>query len=168
MKNNSGVTLIELLVTMAAIGLVATIVLVSLNNARESARIVKAQTDLHQTALAIEFLYDDTGLHPVHCPLSPCMTCPGGPERILDSCAAGLECTDGGFPGWNGPYMARVPQDPWGNSYVFDADYRCLTVTQGCEGIPNGVMVRAIHSRGPNGSPINNYDSDNIVLVLCR
>ncbi|GAG40696.1 unnamed protein product, partial [marine sediment metagenome] len=86
----------------------------------------------------------------------------------LDTPAAGLQSTDGGFPGWGGPYMTAVPVDPWGNRYIFDTDYTCNTAVSGCEGIPNGTVTRAIHSGGPNGSGINGYDSDNIVLVLCR
>lgn len=115
--------------------------------------------------MAIELLYDDTGQHPAHLSPSPCVQ---DPERYLDLCSAGLICTDGGFPDWNGPYISIVPRDPWGNRYIFDADFRCNTGVLGCEGIPNGVTVRAIHSGGPNGSGINSYDSDNIVLVLCR
>jgi len=164
MKSNKGFVLIELLVVIAIIGLVASIILVSVNSARQKARISAAQAELSQIYLAIEFLYDDTGLNPRHLSLSPCVQ---NPEVYLNSCAAGLECTDGGFPGWNGPYMPKVPQDPWGTYYYFDADYRCRTFVKGCEGIPDNAWVRAIVSFGPNKS--ENYDDgDNIVLVLCR
>ncbi len=165
MKSNKGFTLIELLVVIAIIGLVASIILVSLNSAREKARIASTQAELSQFYLAIELLYDDTGQHPRHLSPSPCVQ---NPELYLDTCRAGLECTDGGFPDWNGPYIPKVPEDPWGNRYIFDPDYRCNSGVLGCEGIPNGTMTRTIHSGGPNGSGINGYDSDNIVLVLCR
>lgn len=54
----SGFTLIELLVVIAIIGLLATIVLVSLNTARVKARDTKRVADLKQIQLAFEMYYD--------------------------------------------------------------------------------------------------------------
>ncbi|MFH0852063.1 MAG: type II secretion system protein [bacterium] len=58
-KKKRGFTLIELLVVIAIIGILAGIVLVSLNSARVKARDAKRQSDLHQIALAMEMCYDD-------------------------------------------------------------------------------------------------------------
>lgn len=59
-KKKRGFTLIELLVVIAIIGILATIVLVSLNTARVKARDARRQSDMHQIALAMEMCYDDT------------------------------------------------------------------------------------------------------------
>jgi len=56
-----GFTLIELLVVIAIIGLLATIVLVSLNSARDKATAVKANAELRQIATAAEMDYNDNG-----------------------------------------------------------------------------------------------------------
>ena len=162
-----GFTLIELLVVIAIIGILSSTVLVSLQGAREKARIARVQSDLYQIRTAIGMLEVDTGLHPNKLNLTPCVQ---NPEVYLDSCTAGIQCTDGGFPGWSGPYIASVPKDPWGTYYYFDPDYQC-TNQKGCEGIPSGTWVRAILSFGPNKA--ENYgpgsdDSDDIVSVLCR
>lgn len=61
---NKGFTLIELLVVIAIIGLLASVVLVSLNTARGKARDVKRISDLHQIILALEMYYDDNGYYP--------------------------------------------------------------------------------------------------------
>lgn len=57
-KFSKGFTLIELLVVIAIIGILATIVLVSLSSAREKARDSRRVADLAQIATALELYYD--------------------------------------------------------------------------------------------------------------
>jgi len=66
-----GFTLIELLVVIAIIGLLATVVLVSLNTARAKARDTKRVADLKQIQLAVEMFYDTTGSYPLDAPCNP-------------------------------------------------------------------------------------------------
>ncbi len=62
---NKGFTLIELLVVIAIIGLLASIVLVSLNSARAKARDTKRIADLKQIRIALEMYYDTNNNYPV-------------------------------------------------------------------------------------------------------
>ena len=60
----SGFTLIELLVVIAIIGVLASIVLASLNSARGKARDSRRMADLKQLQTALEFYYDDNNSYP--------------------------------------------------------------------------------------------------------
>jgi len=58
-KKKSGFTLIELLVVIAIIGLLASIVLVSMGGVRAKARDAKRQSDMRQITTAQEMYYGD-------------------------------------------------------------------------------------------------------------
>lgn len=59
-----GFTLIELLVVIAIIGILATIVMVSLNTARSKARDARRVSDIRQLQLALQMYYDANGSYP--------------------------------------------------------------------------------------------------------
>ncbi len=63
-KSNKGFTLVELLVVIAIIGILASVVLVSLNSARGKARDARRISDLHQVSLALENYYDSNANYP--------------------------------------------------------------------------------------------------------
>ncbi len=64
MQNKKGFTLIELLVVIAIIGLLASVVLVSLNSSRAKARDTKAISDFKQITTALGLYYDKYGKYP--------------------------------------------------------------------------------------------------------
>jgi len=69
-KNNKnkffkkGFTLIELLVVISVIGLLAALIMVNFNAARERARDVQRKSDLDQIKKALRMYYNDSGLYP--------------------------------------------------------------------------------------------------------
>mgnify|MGYP001581026150 FL=1 len=63
-STNKGFTLIELLVVIAIIGVLASIVLASLNTARKKSRDTRRVADMSQARLALELFYDSNRRYP--------------------------------------------------------------------------------------------------------
>lgn len=150
-----GFTLIELLVVMAIIGMLASVILASLNTARDKAKMARAKADLSQIRVAMQLMLESTGKYPNGASAgSLCLT---GNEETLDSTNAL----------WN--YMHYV-KDPWGNDYYIDPDYRCGPTIEGCDGVDDsssGLYSGVIVSFGPDG--VEKYDEgDDIAFVVCR
>lgn len=152
-KQSRGFTLLELLITIAIVGIIAAIAIPAYSNYRQRAKIAEAKADLRNLRLAIEMLAIDTEMWPTK---KAVRDASGGPEVWdLNKDTAGLVATDGGFPGWAGPYIQSVPKDPWGSDYFFDSDYDI-----------DGTNYVAIGSFGPNKVGQNKYDSDDVLLLL--
>ena len=97
-KNKRAFTLIELLVVMAIIALLASIVLIALNNARMKARDAKRVADLDQLHTALAMYYGDNGQYP-NC---------GRWSRSYDVTWTTTGCLQTALA----PYLAKLPTDP--------------------------------------------------------
>lgn len=64
MRQQKGFTLIELLVVIAIIGLLSTLAVVALNNARMKARDARRVSDVKQIQTALELYYNDNNAYP--------------------------------------------------------------------------------------------------------
>ncbi len=167
-RKTSGFTLIELLVVISIIAMLSSVVLASLNGARQKAKIAAAKSFLVQLRTAINILAIDTGAWPEHKPLDTIETVGNNEIWDLSPNTSGLIATDGGYSGWRGPYLPTMPRDPWGNQYFMDTDYLVDTNNQPCNGAMGCVNVVAIGSFGPNGGTQNTYDADDIILILAH
>lgn len=101
-----GFTLIELLVVIGIIAILASIVLVSLNDARERARDVKRVGDIRQIQLALEGYYDANDAYP-------------GGDGSTSTCAGLADISSDLVP----THIGALPVDPGGGSvaYAYDA-----------------------------------------------
>ena len=97
--------MIELLVVIAIIGLLSSIVLVSLNSARAKARDARRLSDMHQILLALEMYYDDNGQYPSMFSGPGSGKCSGITSAPSD---------------WLSPYIPAIPIDPSGEGNLPD------------------------------------------------
>lgn len=97
-SSSRGFTLIELLVVIAIIGILSSVVLASLNSAREKGRDAKRLADIKQIQLALEMYYDDKSLYPSGLSLLTPAYLPGPPKDPLGTnynyaALGGASCT---------------------------------------------------------------------------
>lgn len=120
MKNKKGFTLIELLVVIAIIGLLSTLAIVALNNARQKARDARRLSDIKQIQTALELYFTDAGSYP-----------------LATAVVEGGEIASGGVK-----YMAVIPTNPspGGSSYTYTRDTdSSYTITYTLEGTAGGI-----------------------------
>lgn len=140
------------MIVVAIIGLLAAIAISSLVKVRAVARENIVHNDLRLISDAVDQLAFDTGKWPGGLPAGPV----ANPEVWdLNTTNAGLLAGDSSFPHWKGPYIRRVPVDPWGSDYFFDPDYRI-----------GGTMYPTVGSFGPNRRGRNVYDDDNCYVIM--
>ncbi|HEV8666316.1 MAG TPA: type II secretion system protein [Candidatus Paceibacterota bacterium] len=161
-----GFTLIELLVVISIIGILATIVLTSLNSARQKAKTSTASSQLEQIQTAFQIFYETYGDYP---PIQPVG------RDFCNWCTVSNNTYYANYPGINDPHYLQqydmdtvtgqpyawttvttqlqqyglispsenITVDPWGNPYVYDKNYQ---IQGGCTG------WSPICSMGPNAA----------------
>ncbi len=104
-----GFTLIELLVVISIIGLLSSIVLVSVNSARKSSFDARRVSELNQIRTALELYHLDNGHYP-YLPQLP----PGLPHQPVPPPAPQLTRYESRCPAWSG-CSSVGPEIDWSN-----------------------------------------------------
>ena len=141
-SKSKGFTLIELLVVVSIIGLLASIVVVSLGGSRTQSRDAKRLADLKQIQNALELCYND-----IACGATAVTTdYPGtGTATDTDTCAEVFAANSSALT----KYMSTMPTDPVNSGTLI---YNCLTIAQDyclSADLENGTFVR-ISDTGTN------------------
>jgi len=167
LPNQKGFTLIELLVVISIIGLLASVVLVSLNSARLKARDAKRIADLRQLATAMELYVNDNGQYPT----------------VTGSASVGAFVASWATSTLSSAYVSKMPNDPLNVTgqygYYYAVGYK---PTSNCSYILTGSLSNYIlstrlenASSSPNACPgaINNsagayggWDNVNLNYVI--
>ncbi len=103
-KVRAGFTLIELLVVISIIGLLASVVFVSLNNARAKARWAKMLADFRQFNTAMELYYDKYNYYP--CDVPPSQDPGSGPVPVEEN----IYCVSHGLVASG--FISKLPTPP--------------------------------------------------------
>ncbi len=106
-KSNKGFTLIELLVVISIIGLLASVVMVSLNSARAKARDARKMADFRSISNAFQLFYDSNGRMPNN--YNPCCGVVEGDGYYEQSMQ---ELVTSGF-------LGAIPKSPGGGLYAY-------------------------------------------------
>lgn len=125
-QKQSGVTLVEILVVLAIIGLLAGLVGPQVLNALGGAKSKTALIQIRDIEQALEMYKLDVGRYP---------NTAQGLESLIEK--------PSGTAGWNGPYLknGKLPPDPWGSEYRYkypgdQAEFDVFTL--GEDGSPGG------------------------------
>ncbi len=102
-RQQQGLTLIEILVVVAILGLLAALVVPNVIGRGEQARVDMAKANMQGIANALDMYRMDNGRYP---------TTEQGLEALVREPADARN--------WNPEgYLSEVPTDPWGNEYVY-------------------------------------------------
>lgn len=101
MRKKNAFTLIELLITISIIGILFSITIFALNQARSSGRDGKRQADLQAIASALEIYRSDCGVYPT-----------ASSNQVPNPLVGSGVCA-------GNTYMQEVPQDPQGGIYRY-------------------------------------------------
>ncbi len=107
-RKRAGFTLIELLVVIAIIGMLASVVMISLNSARSKARWAKMLTDFKQLNTAMELFYNKYGYYP--CDVPPTKDPGTGPVQPLEE---DITCVTHGLV--ESGFMSKILTSPCAN-----------------------------------------------------
>lgn len=100
-----GFTLIEIMVVVLIIGLLAAVIVPSIMNRVDDAKISKAKQDIRSLETALQMFYLDNSKYP---------TTEQGLTALVQP------PTDPSIRHWKpGGYLERVSKDPWGNDYQY-------------------------------------------------
>ncbi len=98
----SGFTLVEMLLVLVILAVLAAIVIPKMAGRSQQAKVTAAHTQIQAFKTALDAFEIDNGFYPAG---------NSGLNALIQPPA--------NSPSWKGPYLDKVPLDPWGNQYMY-------------------------------------------------
>jgi general secretion pathway protein G len=127
----AGFTLIEIMVVVVILGILAAIVAPNVISRIDDASINRAKQDIRGIESALKLYYMDNSRYP-------------STDQGLD--ALTTRPNDPTVRNWRGPYLDKMPKDPWNNNYryLYPGRHGEFDVfTFGADGQPGGEGINA-------------------------
>lgn len=128
--NHNGLTLLEIIVAIAIVGLLAALWGIADHTAKLKSRDAERLVDLRHIQEALKLFYDDQTVYPV-----------GSDVRLGDgaySCLAANGFTSATSSECVNAYLPTIPRDPLGGYYMYSAVSSTYQVTAKLEGVVSG------------------------------
>jgi len=123
LSNNSGFTLIEIMVVVLILGLLAALVVPKIVGRTDDARVTKAKSDIKAIESALNLFKIDNGFYP---------TSAEGLAALVQAPPRAKKWNPDG-------YLDKLPVDPWGVEYLYQSDGRRIVVaSMGADGVEGG------------------------------
>ncbi len=130
-----GFTLIEIMVVVVILGVLSALIVPNIIGRPDEARVTAARAEVQQIGNALELYRLDNGFYP-----------------STDQGLEALVSEPGGFPepkSWNPEgYLKKLPEDPWGEPYMFFSENRTMEVysfgadrQEGGEGVDGDIKL---------------------------
>jgi general secretion pathway protein G len=100
-----GFTLIEIMIVVVILGILATLVIPRIIDRPDQARAVKAKQDIRSLESTLQMYRLDNFDYP---------TTAQGLKALINRPDSNPKPAN-----WQGPYLDRLPIDPWGNPYIY-------------------------------------------------
>lgn len=130
-SRQAGFTLIEIMVVVVILGILAAIVAPNVISRIDDAAITRAKQDIRGIESALKLFYMDNSRYP---------STDLGLEALVQ------QPNDQSVRNWRGPYLDKLPRDPWNNTYryLYPGQHGEFDVfTYGADGQPGGEGINA-------------------------
>ncbi len=101
-SRSGGFTLVEMLLVLVILATLAAIVIPKMAGRSQQAKVTAAASQIQSFKTALDSFEVDNGYYPKGGNLNDLVNQPNGATN------------------WKGPYLERIPPDPWGNAYTYD------------------------------------------------
>lgn len=139
---DAGVTLIEMMVVLVIIAIIAALIVPNLIGRPDQARVTVAKSDIRTLAASLELYRLDARVYPTT-------------DQGLDALVHRPVLEPVAQVWAEGGYLANLPQDPWGNAYIYVSPGRSAPydlMSYGADGAPGGTGINADLTNGPAAS----------------